>query len=129
MSWKESPVIDWEEAMQQCGDDEEFLRELLDDLRDETDQQVARMEESIKDMDDTFVPIVRAAHVIKGAASNLMCEQLRFTAMALETASQKAADAKDGKKNEEVLETVQKKFDELKVAVSNYHEKLEELAE
>ena len=48
MSWKDSPVIDWEEAMQQCGDDEEFLRELLDDLRDETDQQMSRMEESLK---------------------------------------------------------------------------------
>ena len=34
--------------MQQCGDDEEFLLELLDDLREETDQQVTRMEESIK---------------------------------------------------------------------------------
>ena len=48
-SWKDSPVIDWDEAMQQCGDDdEEFLLELLDDLRDETDHQVTRMEESIK---------------------------------------------------------------------------------
>ena len=34
--------------MQQCGDDEEFLLELLNDLREETDQQVTRMEESIK---------------------------------------------------------------------------------
>jgi len=129
MSWKDSPVIDWEEAMQQCGDDEEFLLELLDDLREETDQQVTRMEESIKDKDDSFVPIVRAAHVIKGAASNLMCEQLRSTAMALETASQAAANTDDGKKNKELLESVQKKLDELKEAVSNYHEKLEEIAE
>lgn len=37
-------VIDWEEAMQQCGDDEEFLRELLGDLRDETDMQMGKME-------------------------------------------------------------------------------------
>jgi hypothetical protein len=26
-------VIDWDEAMQQCGDDEEFLRKFLADLR------------------------------------------------------------------------------------------------
>jgi hypothetical protein len=37
-------VIDWDEAMQQCGDDEEFLRELLGDLRTETDTQMSQME-------------------------------------------------------------------------------------
>lgn len=39
-----TPVIDWDEAMQQCGDDEEFLRELLGDLRTETDTQMSQME-------------------------------------------------------------------------------------
>jgi hypothetical protein len=43
-----SEVIDWDEAMEQCGDDEEFLRELLADLRDETDTQVAKIEETIR---------------------------------------------------------------------------------
>lgn len=49
--WKmasDAEVIDWDEAMQQCGDDEEFLRELLDDLRSETDTQVEKMEEVLK---------------------------------------------------------------------------------
>ena len=41
-------VIDWDEAMEQCGDDEEFLRELLADLRGETDAQVAKIEETIR---------------------------------------------------------------------------------
>ena len=41
-------VIDWDEAMQQCGEDEEFLRELLGDLRDETNTQMAKMEEVIR---------------------------------------------------------------------------------
>jgi HPt (histidine-containing phosphotransfer) domain-containing protein len=35
-----SEVINWEEAMQQVGDDEEFLRELLADLRSETETQI-----------------------------------------------------------------------------------------
>lgn len=35
-----SEVIDWHEAMQQCGDDEEFLHELLEDLRTELETQV-----------------------------------------------------------------------------------------
>ena len=43
-----SNVINWDEAMEQCGDDEEFLRELLADLRGETDAQVAKIEETIR---------------------------------------------------------------------------------
>jgi hypothetical protein len=41
-------VIDWDEAMQQCGDDEEFLRELLADLRSETDAQMLKIEETVR---------------------------------------------------------------------------------
>jgi HPt (histidine-containing phosphotransfer) domain-containing protein len=41
-------VIDWHEAMQQTGDDEEFLRELLADLRQETDTQVTNIEQIIQ---------------------------------------------------------------------------------
>ena len=43
-----SDVIDWDEAMQQCGEDEDFLRELLDDLRSETDTQMLKIEETIR---------------------------------------------------------------------------------
>lgn len=37
-------IINWHEAMQQCGDDEEFLRELLDDLRTETQTQLSNID-------------------------------------------------------------------------------------
>ena len=43
-----SDVIDWTEAMQQTGDDEEFLRELLADLRQETDTQMVNIEQIIQ---------------------------------------------------------------------------------
>jgi hypothetical protein len=33
-------VINWDDAMAQCGDDEEFLRELLGDLRSEAEAQL-----------------------------------------------------------------------------------------
>ena len=82
-----------------------------------------------KDKDESFDPIVRAAHVIKSSASDLMCEQLRSTAMALETASQTAADTDGGKKNKPMLVCIQNKLDELKEAVANYHKKLEEIVE
>ncbi len=209
-------VIDWDEAMQQCGDDEEFLRELLSDLREETDSQMFQMDEiikvrrvmillcnnsllvmldrwnglfhyalwpvlfhldsglshrhwnyallilfllgwfskqrihggidfvnrewiqwlayrtihkqNIKEHGYSFVGIVRAAHVIKGAASNLMCEQLRRTAMELETTAGDFEKEKDkSKDNSENLEIVKKKLSNLKVAVANYHEYLEEV--
>jgi len=41
-------VIDWNEAMQQCGDDEEFLRELLADLRTETEAQLSSIDTTIQ---------------------------------------------------------------------------------
>merc|ERR1719261_13589 len=126
--------------MQQCGDDEEFLRELLGDLRDETDSQMSRMDDIIKNLSDNpFVGIVRAAHVIKGAASNLMCEQLRKTAMALESTATNAQSAatkdkkgsadeeKESEVDPEQLELVKKKLEDLKVAVKNYHEYLKEV--
>jgi len=118
-------VIDWDEAMQQCGDDEEFLRELLSDLRSETDTQMATMEEIIQNPSEgnPFIQICRAAHVIKGAASNLMCPDLRKTSMDLESAATGANDAEDKEKLAEVKE----KFESLKVAVKNYHNHLKEL--
>ena len=36
-------IINWEEAMQQVGEDEEFLRELLTDLRGEVESQLSNI--------------------------------------------------------------------------------------
>ena len=41
-------VIDWGEAMQQVGDDEEFLRELLGDLRSELQTQLVTIQNIIQ---------------------------------------------------------------------------------
>ena len=43
-----SGVIDWGEAMQQVGDDEEFLRELLGDLRSELQTQLVTIQNIIQ---------------------------------------------------------------------------------
>lgn len=43
-----SHVIDWVEAMEQCGDDEDFLRELLSDLRGEVDAQIVKIDDVLK---------------------------------------------------------------------------------
>jgi HPt (histidine-containing phosphotransfer) domain-containing protein len=68
---------------------------------------------------------MRASHVIKGAASNLMCGELRRTAMNLETAASMAAGDPHGASNAAVLHPVQARYEELKVAVANYHAYLE----
>lgn len=44
---KVSDIIDWEEALQQAGDDEEFLLELLGDFRDELMAQIAKLNVAI----------------------------------------------------------------------------------
>lgn len=120
-----SDVIDWTEAMEQCGDDEEFLRELLSDLRGEIDAQIVKIDEVLKNAtnDKSFLLIMRASHVIKGASSNLMCQQLRDTATNLEQAAAGANDipSEDEETLESELTDVKEKYAELKKAVDKYH--------
>lgn len=63
---------------------------------------------------------MRASHVIKGAASNLMCAQLRLTAMELEQAASQANDL-DPSMAHTVMGNVQARYMDLKQAVENYH--------
>ena len=72
-------------------------------------------------VDSPFVQIMRASHVIKGAASNLMCKQLRLCAMNLETAASSASNDPSSAGNPAVLQQIQARYEELKVAVQNYH--------
>eukprot|EP01083_Nonionella_stella_P034219 93693_1 len=111
----ELDVIDWDEAMEQCGGDEEFLIELLGDLQDELDTQVKKISEALEPVN--FLVIRSAAHVVKGAAANLMCENLRSTAAALETA---AKDNKDKPLTSEVIELLETKYEKLKEAAKKY---------
>jgi len=111
-------VIDWKEALQQCGEDEDFLKELMLDLKSESGKQIAAMEEIIRNpTDNPFDRIARSAHVLKGAASNLCCPELLQTSMDLESAAQTAAaDAK----NQAHVQQVRVRFESLKRAVQNY---------
>jgi len=114
-------VIDWHEAMQQCGDDEEFLRELLADLRTETQTQVTNINAVIQNpQDNPYHRIMRAAHVIKGAAANLMCQQLRLAAMQLEQAASAAHEAGETAAPSNIQANVQTRVSELQLAVQSY---------
>lgn len=77
--------------------------------------------------DSPFVQIMRASHVIKGAASNLMCEDLRKCAMELETAANSASKENKDPKDDAVMKGLRGKFEALEKAVKNYHEYLEKV--
>ena len=48
MATASTNVISWEDALQQCGDDEEFLRELLADFRSELETQLTSIAATIQ---------------------------------------------------------------------------------
>ena len=50
-----SHIIDWTEAMEQCGDDEDFLHELLSDLRGEIDAQIVKIDEVLNVSDHVYI--------------------------------------------------------------------------
>mmetsp|Transcript_21332 Transcript_21332/g.25406 ORF Transcript_21332/g.25406 Transcript_21332/m.25406 type:complete len:115 (+) Transcript_21332:279-623(+) len=84
------PIIDMEEAMGQVDNDEEFLIELLTDFQEELDEKMRQIETVINNSGDPERQLVikRAAHSIKGTASNLMCSQLAYVARSMEAANE-----------------------------------------
>mmetsp|Transcript_51659 Transcript_51659/g.88605 ORF Transcript_51659/g.88605 Transcript_51659/m.88605 type:complete len:234 (-) Transcript_51659:263-964(-) len=79
-------TINWGEALEQCGDDEEFLRELLSDLKEEVVQNHGTIADALDSTPEDWADAIRrAAHAIKGAAANLMCHELNHAALVLES--------------------------------------------
>eukprot|EP00978_Attheya_sp_CCMP212_P003727 scaffold7912_cov49-Attheya_sp.AAC.5 len=138
MAVLDSDEIDWPMAMEQCGDDEEFLRELLSDLRHEIDTQWHKIDAAVEKAEGiSFMDIKRSAHVIKGASSNLMCEPLRNAAADLEKAASLGYDAHKSKSNMERTEdldldpewkNVKELVPVLRKATVNYHEFLKSIS-
>jgi HPt (histidine-containing phosphotransfer) domain-containing protein len=77
--------------------------------------------------DQPYHRIMRAAHVIKGAASNLMCQSLRDSATSLEKNSSNANLVPHESLTEDLKDGVQKSYDDLKEAVESYNEFLEDI--
>ena len=76
--------------------------------------------------DQLFLLIMRASHVIKGASSNLMCQQLRLGATNLEQSAAAANEISlEDAALEASLEGVKEKYAELKKAVDEFHKFLE----
>mmetsp|Transcript_26758 Transcript_26758/g.41512 ORF Transcript_26758/g.41512 Transcript_26758/m.41512 type:complete len:121 (-) Transcript_26758:551-913(-) len=108
-----SDVINWDEAMEQVGDDEEFLRELLGDFRSEVEAQLVKIDEALRAhalTPEMYHVVARAAHVVKGASSNLMCGQLRIASSKLEQSAHQSASR----------DCLLLQYQDLLVAMNNY---------
>jgi HPt (histidine-containing phosphotransfer) domain-containing protein len=75
-------VIDWNQALEQVGGDEEFLLEVLRDLLEEA----LSAQERIADFIDAenFEKVMHEAHKIKGSASYLACDELKDISLQLQ---------------------------------------------
>ncbi len=139
-------IIDWDEAMEQCGDDEDFLRELLDDLRIELKAQMTKIEAAMVSIASylanfrIFSPLINpffcynssiqnpvhllnirsAAHVIKGSAGNLMCEELQWASRELEMLAKN--HPKDESVSEVLVKLLRSKHDNLKIAAKKFQD-------
>ncbi len=51
-------VINWKDALEQCGGDEEFLRELLTDFKSEIEENVRVIREAL----DAHADVIHIAH-------------------------------------------------------------------
>lgn len=70
---------------------------------------------------------MRAAHVVKGAAANLMCGELRAAAMNLEQTSKQTHEAGGTLAPPEMQAMVQTRHTEMQVAAQNYMAMLQSL--
>lgn len=50
-------IIDWSAALEQCGGDEEFLAELLEDFNAELDAQMRKIGTELSKVSDDFMNV------------------------------------------------------------------------
>lgn len=75
-------TIDWESAMEQCGDDKDFLVEMLHELKNELLTNKPKLEIAVDKKD--FKEIVEISHLIKGSSGTLMCSEIATSMADLE---------------------------------------------
>jgi HPt (histidine-containing phosphotransfer) domain-containing protein len=122
------PIINWEAATEQCGGDEEFLIELLGDLWQEISEQMAQLQQLIAVPEPNFRRLSQLSHAIKGAAANLMCNQLRESALKMEVmANQMHEKATSGGVEQSGLDDLRQSFASFQVAVARFRGELVQL--
>ncbi len=80
------PDLLWDRAfaLEQSGDDEEILAELLDLFKESSAEDLTRIKDGIKENDPETLG--NAAHSIKGASASLGIEGIRIVAYEMEKA-------------------------------------------
>lgn len=102
--------LDWDRnfALEQSGDDEEMLAELLVLFRDSSASDLARINDGLSAGD--AVAVADAAHSIKGASASLGVEGVRKIAAELEK-NGRANDLSQGKELSAQLAALLKDFE------------------
>ena len=102
--------LDWDRnfALEQAGDDEEMLAELLVLFRDSSAADLARINDGLVGEDP--VAVADAAHSIKGASASLGVEGVRKIAAELEKKG-RAGDLSQGRELAAQLTELLKAFD------------------
>lgn len=102
-------VINWDEAMNQVGGDEEFLDEVLADLITEAQTGQDDLQACITGRD--FDGVMKAAHRIKGSTSYLCCEVMKEISLTLQLAGHEGLSIAAGAPTEALWARVESLFE------------------
>jgi HPt (histidine-containing phosphotransfer) domain-containing protein len=108
----EAKTINWEEALNQVGGDEEFLDEVLSDLLNESDTAETDIGKALAEKN--FDGVMKAAHRIKGSASYLCCEKLRDVSFQLQNLGHSGIGLADEAAIENLFVEISKLYDTFK---------------
>ncbi|MFC2088869.1 Hpt domain-containing protein [Calditrichota bacterium] len=108
-----SNFISWEESVARVGGDEEFLLELLTDLKEMVEENLPKLKDSLKNSD--FSDIKAIAHSMKGASGNLGLNTIYETTLNLEN----SATNSDAESSNKYIVELESGFESLKFLVSD----------
>jgi len=132
MTGEPNNAINWLEALKECDYEEDFLREILSDLKMEVCGNMEKIEISLSSArnmtcTDFCNEISRASHSIKGSSGNLMCNELVSTSSSLEELA-KSLLAKSlehrSYPDDEFIELFNRDVNSLRQATQNFYEYL-----
>lgn len=78
----DTSVVDWPAALEQCGGDADFLKEILVDLYNESQENMGQLSSLVSAGDLKACSSI--GHSIKGSSANLMCYGMRDAGWGLE---------------------------------------------
>ena len=99
-------VIDWNEAIEQCGGDKDFLVEMLHELKNEILTNKPKLEIAVDKKD--FKEIVEISHLIKGSSGTLMCNDVSTSMADLERHGKSRMEC--DRKYENVVKSIERYF-------------------